>query len=418
MARLKDFISYLVQRKGVMRRVEKQLLELQEKYETFFQEIRRVREAELHQLTEHILAARAGEGPALPEAFDHDLRKAEEEVDRTFDLKLRKLRSEAHNLERKAEQVRQKALKAEQAVRKKNAELDRQEEELKSRSEQVMARIEAFNDEIRQLARGWGFFANLFKMRTLQAQRAELDREQADLAARIETLRARWQQAESGHLEREGKAKEQWLEEQNELAALSAKIDHLERCGAAIRRRSAVEQVLFRQYTPQAEPAEGDPPCPRCQTPNPAENHFCRICARRLGEDRPDFSGSIVEISELNHHFDRFQEGIQACQELIGLVRGIISGLEAFARSVDEVQDSEKKYPLPKLEIDVPKQAVSYGEQFDALEQLVAGQTSVHPMVFAQRVQPLVEKVFSEDKIKDFFEIMGKELSRQASSQW
>jgi hypothetical protein len=152
--------------------------------------------------------------------------------------------------------------------------------------------------------------------------------------------------------------------------------------------------------------------------PNPQGNHFCHICAQRLTEDRPDFEGSIQEIAEVNLHHGRFADGMKACQEIIGLIRGLRSGLEAFKESVVDMRSSESQHNLSPLSIDVPPKSVEYGKNFDALKQSMGQDLSLHPKAMAAHVEHLVTKVFTEDKIKDYFETMGEELSRQAERQW
>jgi hypothetical protein len=182
--------------------------------------------------------------------------------------------------------------------------------------------------------------------------------------------------------------------------------------------RTAIEKVLFHRMPDLPAPAPGDPPCPRCKQPNPSAHHFCHICAQRLTDDRPDFEGSIREIAEINLHHRRFSEGMQACQEIIGLVRGLISGVDAFCESVEDMIASEKKYPLPKLQIEVPARSVSYGGNFDKLAEASGEDHSLHPKVFAGQIQALIAEVYTEKNIKDYFETMGAELSRQADKQW
>jgi len=187
MGTLKDFDNYLKGRVATVKKVEGRLCKLQEKYETFFSEVSKVREGELQQLTEHILEDRG----KLPDAFNTALDRAQMEVEREFDAELKRLTEERAALLKKAEQARQASIKGEQAARKKNVDLDQQEEALKTRNEALLAEIARFNEEIRGLGRGFGFFANLFKMRGLTSRRQELNAEQADVAARIDALRAR-----------------------------------------------------------------------------------------------------------------------------------------------------------------------------------------------------------------------------------
>ena len=70
-AGLKEFSEYLDERAGVLNATEAHLCHLQEKYETFFAEISRVRESELEQLREHIVARR-GRLPGEPDISTRD----------------------------------------------------------------------------------------------------------------------------------------------------------------------------------------------------------------------------------------------------------------------------------------------------------------------------------------------------------
>jgi hypothetical protein len=309
-------------------------------------------------------------------------------------------------------------MQAEKSIRKKNVKLDREEEALKARNEKLLAQITEFNRRIKEMGRGFGFFTNLFKMRALHKERKILDQEQADISARIDNLRQRWEQKEQHHHEQEGKRKREWVDLSTEASALQTKIEYLEGSQTRIVQRSAMKQVLLDMKPALSDPKKGDPACPRCKMPNPQSHRFCRICAIRLTEDRPDFAGSIDEIAEINIHHARFSDGMQACQEIIGLVRGLKTGIEAFQRSVDDVMDSERRYPLPKLQIDVPKKSMDYGKHFDGLKQSLGQDLSLHPQAFAKNIQTMASEIFTENRIKDYFETMGEELSRQADSQW
>lgn len=414
MGRLKDFHAYLEERRALLADIEQRLCKLQEKYESYFCEITKVRDREFGQLREIILADRG----KLPDDFNRALDKSLEIQERRFDAKLADLSSERDRLRKEAEEQRRFSLKAEKSVRRRNVELDREEEELKARNQKLLTQIAEFNRRIRELGRGFGFFSNLFRMHALHRERRILDEQQADISARIDKLRKKWERQEQRHQEQEGQRKREWVDLSTEAAALQTKIEYLESSRTRIVQRSAIEQVLFDLRPALKEPKPGDPPCPRCKMPNPKTHHFCHICAMRLCEDHPDFSGSVREIAEINIHHARFSEGMQACQEIIGLVRGLKSGLEAFMKSVDDVMDSERRYPLPKLKIDVPQKSMDYGRHFDGLKQIAATDLSLHPQAFARRIQTMTSEIFAENRIKDYFETMGKELSRQAEKQW
>jgi hypothetical protein len=416
MGNLKSFIKYLNDRINVISDCEKRLCGLQEKYETFFGEVNKVRESELGQLTEHILTDRA----SLPAWFDRALDKAEAEVEKELAEKLAKLEEQHRDLCGKAERLRVLSVGEEQKIRKKNVALDGEEERLKARNQKLLADIADYNDRIRQMGKGFGFFANFFKMRRMAKEKQELADAQADIASRIEGLRARWAGEEKEYTAKELDLQKQWIAQETEAAGVRTKIDYLQQARPRILLRSTVERVLFElvKETPEPDPKK-DPQCPRCQTPNSRESHFCQICAQRLTDDRPDFEGSIREIAEINHHHGRFSDGMRACQEIIGLVRGLKTGLEAFMKSVKDVKHSQDRHKLSTLSINVPGASAEYGKQFDALRKTVAKtDLSLHPQVFAKRVEELAKQVFTEKHIKDYFERMGNELSARAHAQW
>ncbi|HUU00899.1 MAG TPA: hypothetical protein VM425_05590 [Myxococcota bacterium] len=414
MARLKDFSSYIDERSALLKKVERDLVGLQEKYETFFSEVTKVRDSEFEQLQSHILSHPNELSPDLTKA----LAEARSNAERDLDTEIESLGKERDKIARQAEEKRKAALHEEKKVHKKNIRLDREEEKLKTRNENFLAQIAEFNGRIRELGHGFGFFTNLFRMRKLQKIRKRLGREQSDVAAQIDRLRQKWKEFDGEHTARDEKSKADWVELRTEAAAWQTKIKHIEASRQQIIQRSTLEAVLFTRKPNLPKPGPNDPACPRCKQPNPPGCHFCHICAARLTADRPDFSGSIEEIAEINLHHTRFGEGMRACQEIIGLVRGLISGLAAFRSSVVDMIDSENKYPLPKLQINVPQKSLAYGSNFDALASAVSVDHSLHPKEFAERIRARITEVYTEGEIKKYFETMGQELSRQANSQW
>jgi len=411
--RLKDLERYLDERRLMVTDVESRLCALQSKYESFFAEVARARETELEQLIGHA----TGDQAALPEWFTAELLAEQAAAETELDARVASLVAQRTELEEKAEELRRASAEAEAGMRRRNLALDRQEEALKARSAELLQRVDDYNRRIRDLGSGFGFFAHLFQMRRLQRERQALDREQVDVAAQVEALRGQWVRVSTEHAEAERESSRRWTEHATEAAAVAAKLEALEATRGRILTRSAVERVLDRRRTRFEATADGTP-CPRCGMPNPSRAHFCHICAQRLTADRPDLAGSLEEVAELNHHFRRFSDGMRACQEIIGLVRGIGSGIEALGESVDDMLASEKKYPLPKLQIEVPTQARSWGENLERFRDVVARDLSLHPQDFAASVGEVTAGAFTADAIQGYFEAIGEEMSRQAGVQW
>ncbi len=414
MPRLSDFLDYIDGRIATVHDIWSALNELQSKYESFYAEVREAREREIEQLCGLVGTDRAG----LPAALVADLEQARGEVERKLDEQLAQLESASTTLATEAEELRRKSSAAEKSVHAKNVDLDKKEEALKGLSARLLKRIEEYNGRIRELGTGFGFFRNFLSMRRLQAERVVLDEEQAGLAAQIEKLRSTWASREADHVESEGHRAAKWVELRSSVAGLRTKLDHLRETRSQVVLRSAVERAIEKRWPPSARAAADDPPCQRCKSRNPRSNHFCCICAARLGTDRPDAAGSLAEVAELNLHHKRFADGMRACQQIVALTGGILSGLRAFRKSIEGMVDSERRYPLPKLQIEVPAASVKYGRNFDVFLQTVKRDLSLHPLEFAQQVEKCLADAYTEEKIRGYFERMGEELSRQADGQW
>ncbi len=414
MGSLGDFKDYLVGRRDVLRRAEKRLCTIQEKYEEFYAEVTRIREAEYQQLRDHIVADR----DAVPKELNRQLDEARRRAERALADKLKELEKKRDGLLSLAEKKRQNSLAGEQNLHRKNVRLDGEEEALKARNEKLLAAITSFNQRIREMGRGLGFFWNLFAMHSLRSERLRLETEQQDVAARIDELRRRWTEIDAEQANNEATLQAAWLELRDQTAVLETKLEHLRTTRERIIERTAIEEVLFARQPKLDPPKPRDPRCPRCNRPNPASSHFCQICAQRLKPDEPGMEGSLLEIAELNRHHQNFAEGMKACQEIIGLVRGLESGLGNFMKSVEDMLNTERVYPVGTLSIDVPKASIAYGESFEKLAEGSDPKRSLHPKDFAAHIHKRVADVYTEAKIKVFFETMGEELSRQADSQW
>jgi predicted nucleic acid-binding Zn-ribbon protein len=411
MSNLQSFADYISQCISVVTATETRLLDLQSRYEAFFQEVCTVREHELAQLAHEIYRRRG----ALPEGLDGILAQAKEKAEKDFDEQLAALEGRHAELVEQAEGVHKSSLDLEVEAHQRNMDLDAQEEALKSRNELLLQGIAQYNERIRQMGSGFGFLVNLFDMRSLQAERARLDEEQATVAAHIEALRARWTKREKEYCAEQEKLQAAWTKTRTQADTVQTKIDHLLSTRAEVVERTALERVLFERYP--AQPSQGTgAACPRCGLGNPPTHRFCQYCALRLLQDRPDLEGSLPEIAELNHHHRRFSSGMKSCQELIALVGGLRSGLLAFLKSVSSMISNENRYPLPKLQIRVPGECIEYSKNFHGLQ--VAVETRVaHPVELAQTVKQATA-MFGPKELQGYFERMGQELSVQAKAQW
>ena len=424
MGGLIGFEEFVLGRKSVLERVVARLQEIQEHYETFYGEVSQIKEQELDQLEKLVHGRRSD----LPGWLAQALAELGTEVEAEIDDRIEAGEAELRAARDGAEALRSQSHQEEQRIHHKNRTLDAHEERLKVRNADLLARVHGYNQRIREMGTGFGFLANLPAMNRLRQERRELDQEQADVAANIENLRARWATAEVDYTTAEGERQAEWERVSTVAAQLATKLQWLRES----RQRMAYRTTLERAVTSRPAtgvPATGVPAtgashggaaadCGRCGYTNPAAALLCRVCGQRLGDDRPDLEGSLDEIAEAIKVHGTFSDGMKSCQEIIGLVRGLISGHVAFGESVADMLETERKYPVGTLEIDVPGESVAYGRIFDELLAALDGTEHMHPLDFGQYVDEQLAGRLSEDPIQTYFETMGQELSRCADAQW
>ncbi len=414
MGGLTGFQSFVMGRRNVLDIVEKRLCAVQIHYEAFFSQIGQIRESELDQL-EALVQQRRGD---LPAWLAGALQRLGPEVEAEVDARIQALAAERDEQTGTAENLRQHSLQLEREIHERNVHLDGREEDLKTRNEALLARIDRYNAKIREMSGGFGFFYNLFDARKLKRERIELDQEQADVAAHIENLRELWRRTEAEHAESEEGRRQAWQDARNLAAQLQTRLQWLTESRERVVYRTTLERAMADNPAQQPARRRGDRACPGCGYGNPDQGILCQACGARLGEDRQDLEGSLEEIAAAVRVHDTFSEGMAASQQLIGLVRGLISGHDAFAESVQDMIDTQTRHPVSVLEIDVPERSVAYGELFEQLRDSLDEDRHEHPLDFAARVEELLAGRLSEETISGYFEGMGEALSAAADAQW
>lgn len=414
MGGLTGFQSFVMDRRKVLEDVEARLCAVQSHYEDFFAQIGRIKESELDQLEALVQRRRSD----LPTWLAGALQRVGPEVEAEVDARIQALAAERDEQRDTAENLREHSLQLEAEIHARNVSLDGREEDLKTRNEALLARVERYNRKIREMSGGFGFFYNILDVRKLRRERLELDREQADVAAHIENLRDRWRKAEAAYTESEDARRAAWQDARNLAAQIQTRLQWLTDSRERVVYRTTLERAMGDNPSPQPTARGGERVCPGCGYGNPDQGILCQACGARLGEDRADLEGSLAEIAAAVHVHDAFSAGMAASQQLIGLIRGLISGHEAFVESVQDMLDTQTRYPVSVLEIDVPDRSVAYAALFSELRDSLAEDRQEHPLDFAARAEDLLDGRLSEETISDYFEGMGEALSKAAEAQW
>jgi hypothetical protein len=124
---------------------------------------------------------------------------------------------------------------------------------------------------------------------------------------------------------------------------------------------------------------------------------------------------------KLNLQTDAYHEGLASVGGMIGLLRGILSGLQAIRKSVEGLRNEQKMHSsyLAPLQFALPAQAVAFHEQWPVLARQFADEReiSAHPADFSTVIKPLLEAKLSEAAIKAMFNDLGV-MIEQATAAW
>ena len=135
----------------------------------------------------------------------------------------------------------------------------------------------------------------------------------------------------------------------------------------------------------------------------------------------PALAAGLGEMVNLNEQTDTYHQGLASVGGMIGLLRGIQSGVKAVHKSVDGLRSEEHMHRayLKQLNFSLPARVEAFHKQWGELAQRFADDEVIgeHPADFAAAVQPLLEGPLSQAKIERMFDDLGAMIQR-ATARW
>jgi len=129
----------------------------------------------------------------------------------------------------------------------------------------------------------------------------------------------------------------------------------------------------------------------------------------------------LKEMIELNIQTDNYHEGLASVGGLIGLLRGIDSGMGAVHKSIDGLQQEQKMHSahLSPLTFSLPARVDTFHKQWPPLAERFADEKTigVSPAEFSTNVKPIVEGPLAQAEIEAMFNDMG-EMIKKATAGW
>lgn len=417
-------ISFLDKTNKELDSIIKKLEKLQRYFSDNFDNVVRVRNSELEFLQKEFFNDDTSFPSVIKQIYLSELPLQGSEFSENFQ-ELSKSMKEIEDSLKKTDANRIKLL---EMFKKFNTDLDAKEEQLKLKVNALEARIDDYNRRIDELNRGLGFLMNIFSMKKIQKEKETYIKARRKIVKDINDIRNSWKEKEKSITKELEQLKDAWNIPQTEFSLISEKLDYLK-----ANREDIISKATF---SATMKKLRGDedflikligndrPACPvtcsRCGSDNKSNMFFCFYCGARFSEDRRDIQGSLVEVGELNAVYESILEGVKETVSFLALLKGIKTGVEAIRKSYASVKKTQDTYSsLKKLKISIPEVSKDIPGHISHLDnQLKIEFKNLHPKIFFEQFKVYTQKLFTENKIKGFFEAMGEELNKTTKAQW
>jgi hypothetical protein len=387
-------IEYISQQESAIQELIEQLDEVQVAFNAQFDEFKAQHDASLDHLTNSI-SALIGAGqptsvsPKLQAAVEKRLPKEQELIEQRR-LKIREQYLPQRN--QAADELLAKAQAEMAQLRALNPQLDKREEKLKRLKAKLEGQLSELNELIRQKSRGLGVVRHFIAITKADGERQRVIGRLEGVQDSLFEVRRIWEAEQHKASDLQKAYQEQWQLESIAVARLQSELDQLNdeerREDLALRR--AIRQVVdnLREST--------------------------------LGPD-PELDERLAEMVMLNVHTDAYHEGLASVGGMIGLLRGILSGLAAIRKSVEGLGNEQRMHSsyLAPLRFALPAQVETFHGQWPALARQFADEREIgaHPSDFASAVTPWLQDGLSEANIEAMFNDLGTMIER-ATAAW
>jgi chromosome segregation ATPase len=385
----KQLLGYIDDQRKAIEALVAQLDEIQVAFNAQFDSFKARHDATLDRLTESVYQQMNAMSPDLREAIEQQAVRERDAIDE----RRRKVREEYLPQRQQAADDLLKQAQAEVAdLRSLNPQLDAREEELKSQKAALEQELSGLNDEIRSKSRGLGLVAHFADVFRADRQRQRIIGKLESLRESLGKVRSEWETRRQQTEKHQAELQEKWQLESIAVARLQSELDQLddEASRESLATRRAIRQVLD-----------------DLKAPSP-------------GTDT-DLNAGLDEMIQLNIQTDEYHEGLASVGGIIGLARGIDSGLQAVAQSVEALLQEQQMHSayLRPLDFGLPARVKAFHEQWPSLARQFADEKTigVHPADFSTAVQPLLTQRLSQPSIEAMFGDMAA-MIKSATAAW
>ncbi len=386
---LAQFGGFIAQNVERIQAIRQEVEELQVGFNGKYVEFKAQHDATLTSLVNQITDDPEIAGPELGRMIA-DLIGGERE---TLEARRRELKKLVPKAQKEADDLLASAQSEVERYRQVNPQFDQSEEEVKGRRVELQQQLEELNVQVQKLGKGLGFLANFGKISKLDRQRQRIIGQLQYAERELKEIRDKWEAKRTEFTSRQEKAKARWQEASIGLARLQGEAELLD--DDVARERLA----LLRAARQVVDDLKEHVTCPNA-----------------------DFQRELDEMVKLNVTTDNYHDGLGKAAGLIALLDGLVEGLTSLQNSVGALVREQRMHSahLPKLQVEIPRPAVTFHEQWDSLRAMVLDEKSIceHPMDFVKNMEPIMETQLGNPAINRMFNSLGEALTQAAKSQW
>ncbi|MBU0495201.1 MAG: hypothetical protein KKA73_12710 [Chloroflexi bacterium] len=304
--------------------------------------------------------------------------------------RIAKLDEETKDLRRQAdakiEYVQQQVVE----LHKLNPQLDEQEESLKSDVASRKAELDDLNARVKELGRGLGFITRAGRIHALDRERHRVLGQLQVLGTELSKTRQQWRNRQDALTTLQTDSRAEWETMTAQIGQLEQEHDYLAQNIETLARRNAIVFLLdnLKEPTTVSDPA---------------------------------LTVQLQDMIALNIHTDDFQVALGSVAGILGLLKGVDEGLGRFLESVRVLiseQDRHSEY-LPPLRIELADSVLAFGGTWDELAEKARDEQALadRPAEFVVAMKPFLDEQLTEERIKGFFDTLGRAI-QQATASW
>jgi DNA repair exonuclease SbcCD ATPase subunit len=385
--RAEQMSRYLSDQRQVLQELINELDEIQVQFNAQYDSFKAQHDTTLDRVTRRIAKDVEAVSPDLRSAIAKNLQqeqvKIEDRLQQVAHEYLPKRVEAADDLLKQAEDERTR-------LRTLNPQLDQQEEKLKQERAELASRLSELNSEIKAKSRGLGVMLHFIAINNADRERQRIIGKLETLEEALYSVRQEWNRRREEAEQSQSDLQQRWQLESIAVARLRTELDQLQ--DPLRREELALQRAVRRTLDALKEPVSDS-------------------------ELEPD----LLQMVELNIQTDDYHEALAAVAGLIGLLRGIDSGLQAISQSVESLTREQEMHSayLGALSFDLSDRTRAFHSQWPGLVKEFSDERLIgeHPAKFAASIQPLLQARLSQSSIENMFEDLGASIA-EATANW